>query len=111
MSAYEHLKLTIGHHEEAGNKDFTYSTKAARNIINEIDNRLEKMEKLKKIVSHVPLQVGDVVHETGYPVEKGDVIKVEDEEYDPYYTVMIRHRRRTIGYYREELELMERPGA
>jgi hypothetical protein len=111
MSAYDHLKKTIGYHEEKGNKEFTYSTKAARNSLNETDNQLEKMEKLKRIVSHIPLQVGDVVHERGYPQEKGDVVKVEDEDTDPIYLIMIRHRRDTFWYYRDELDLMERPGA
>lgn len=111
MSAYEHLKKSVEYHEEKGNKEFQYSTKALRNVVSEIDNRFRQMDELKKILSNVPLQVGDVVHEAGYPEEKGDIVEIEDMSGDPYYIVMIRHRRRAIGYYRDELELMERPEA
>jgi hypothetical protein len=111
MSAYEHLKNSVKYQEEAGSKEFHYSTKALSNAISEIDNRLRQMDELKKILSNVPLQVGDVVHEVGYPDEKGDVVDIDNVIGYAYYTVMIRHRRRAIGYYRDELELMERPGA
>lgn len=111
MSAYENLRNSVEFHEGKGEKELSYSTKALRNALSEIDNRQRQMDELKKLLSNIPLQVGDVVHEDGYPEEKGDVIDIEDVAGDPYYRVMIRHRRRTIGYCREELELMERPEA
>ena len=109
MSAYAHLKLTVSYMEEKGATEFTYSVKAARNIVNEVDNRLKAIEKLQALIKNMPLQVGDVVHEAGYPEERGDVIEVQEGEHDTYYRVMSRHRKRVIGYYREELELIERP--
>lgn len=111
MSAYENLRNRVEFHEEKGEKDFTYSTKSVRNTLSEIDNRLKAIEKLQAILKNVPLQVGDVVHEAGYPEEKGDIIEVLETKHDVFYRVMSRHRRRVIGYYRDELELMERPEA
>jgi len=111
MSAYENLKKQVEYIEAKGEKELSYSTKALRHVFSEIDNRLEQMDKLKKLVMNVPLRIGDVVHESGHPLEKGDVTEIEGPSDDPYYTVMIRHRRQSFRYYREELELMERPGA
>lgn len=111
MSAYENLRKQVEFVEAKGETELTYSTKAVRNVLSEIDNRLAQMDKLKKLVENIPLQLGDVVHETGHPIEKGDVVKIEGPSDDPYYTVMIRHRRQDFRYYREELELMERQEA
>jgi hypothetical protein len=111
MSAYEALRNNVEYHEGKGNTEFSYPTKEARNLFNEMDNRLKAIDKLQDVVKDLPLKVGDVVHEAGYPVEKGDVIEVSTVGDEQFYKVRIRHRRRTIGYYREELELMERPKA
>lgn len=107
MSAYENLRKSV-EWAEKNETGIALSRGAGRNILNEVDNRLKAIEKLQALLKDLPLQEGDVVHEAGYPEEKGDVIEVLDSE-DPLYRVRIRHTRRTISYYRDELELIERP--
>src|SRR4029453_9903764 len=108
MSAYENLRRQVEYIEAKGGTELPYSTKALRHVLSEIDNRQRQMDELKRLLSSIPLQVGDVVHEAGYPEEKGDVIDIEDVAGEPYYRVMIRHRRQAYGYYRGGLELLER---
>lgn len=107
MSAYENFRKNVEYSEGKG-KDVVVAIKAARHILDEVDNRLKAIEKLQALLKDLTLQEGDVVHETGYPDEKGDIIEVRENEHEAYYRVKIRHSGRTIVYYREELEFIER---
>lgn len=109
MSAYENFRKSIEYCEENGHTEIKRSVKASRHLLDEIDNRLKAIEKLQALLKNMPLQEGDVVHEAGYPDEKGDVIEARETEHEIIYRVMIRHSRRTIVYYRDELEFIERP--
>lgn len=109
MSAYENFRKSVEYCEEKGMTEFTRSVKASRHLLDEVDNRLKAIDKLQALIKDLPLQVGDVVHEAGYPEEKGDVIETSDVAGDLFYRVKIRHRQRVIGYYRDELEFIERP--
>lgn len=108
MSAYENFRRSVEYSEKKGT-DVVVAIKAARHILDEVDNRLKAIEKLQVLLKDLPLQEGDVVHEVGYPDEKGDIIEARENEHERYYRVKIRHSRRVIVYYREELELIERP--
>jgi hypothetical protein len=110
MSAYENFRLSVEYAEEKGFTEIKRSVKASRHLLDEVDNRLKAIEKLQAMLKNVPLEEGDVVHEAGYPEERGDVIEVRETEHETIYRVTSRHRKRTLVYYRDELEFVERPG-
>ena len=109
MSAYENFRRSVEYAQQQGFTEIKRSVGASRHLLNEIDNKLAQMEKLKELVKGIPLQEGDVVQEIGEPLERGDVLEVLKTEEETVYRVMNRHRKKVIVYSRDDLELVERP--
>lgn len=76
---------------------------------------VERLEMLEPVVKTAPFEVGDVVREVGEEELTGEVIQIKHESegyFETGYLVKLYRPTlysKSIIYYQNELELMERP--
>lgn len=76
---------------------------------------VERLEKLEPLVKSVPFEEGDIVREVGEEELTGEIIQIKHESggfYEKAYVVKLYRpsvNYKSITYYEDEIELIERP--
>lgn len=88
---------------------FLMDVEVDRAKLREVVDRLEKLEPLMKSVR---FEEGDIVREVGQEDPTGEIIQIKEGQHETAYIVKLYKPSihfKSITYYEDEIELIERP--